>query len=273
MKRVILVFLLSLGLLLPVRASDAPKYIALTFDDGPSGRYTDRLLDGLAERQVHATFFLCGYRVEQYPALTARIAAEGHEIGSHSDAHSFFNALSTPQLCADLAAAEEKLTAAAGQRPTLLRPPGGIFDLEALRQTSCADLPVILWSVDAQDWCRSDSEAIAADIVKQADSGDVILMHDMKDSSVNAALKVIDRLEARGFEFLTVSELAALTCTPLAGGRAYYQFSFAKNASMASRSAATEPWTKAGFPPPRPLRAAFMALVKARRSPSGAATA
>lgn len=273
MKRVILVLLLSLGLLLPVRASDAPKYIALTFDDGPSGRFTDRLLDGLAEREVHATFFLCGYRVEQYPQLAARIAAEGHEVGTHSDAHSFFNTLSTAQLCADLAAAEEKLMAAAGQRPTLLRPPGGIFDLDALRQTGCADLPVILWSVDAQDWRRSDSEEIAADIVRQADSGDVILMHDMKDSSVNAALKVIDRLEARGFEFLTVSELAALSCTPLTGGRAYYQFSFAKNSSTSPRPTATEPCTKAGFPPPRPLRAAFIDLVKARRSPSGAATA
>lgn len=228
MKRIVLVLLVCISFLLPVQASDTPKYVALTFDDGPSGRFTSALLDGLAEREIHATFFLCGYRVDQYPELTARIAAEGHEIGSHSDAHTFFNALSASQLCADLRAADEKITAAAGQGPTLLRPPGGIYDMEVIKSTVCADLPVILWSVDAQDWCRSNSEEIARDIVSKAKSGDIILMHDMKDSSVNAALKVIDRLEANGFEFVTVSELAYLSGTKMEGGSAYYQFSFPK---------------------------------------------
>lgn len=273
MKRIIPILLLSLLLALPEHASGTPKYVALTFDDGPSGRFTDRLLCGLSERGVHATFFLCGYRVEQYPQLAARIAAEGHEIGSHSDAHSFFNAMSLPQLCADLAAAEEKLLVATGQRPTLLRPPGGIYELEALRQTVSADLPVILWSVDAEDWHRSNSAEIAADIISQTRNGDIILMHDMKDSSVNAALQVIDALEARGFHFLTVSELAAMSGTRLHGAHTYYRFSAVKNASISARVAKTAPWTKSAFPPPRPCSARFNSPVKARRSPTRSAIA
>ena len=86
------------------------KYLALTFDDGPSGRYTGALLEGLAEREVHATFFLCGYRVDQFPKLTARIAEEGHEIGVHGDAHKMFPDLSDGELCEDLQAAREKIT-------------------------------------------------------------------------------------------------------------------------------------------------------------------
>ena len=105
MKRWICVVLLCTLCLLPVRAGEAERYLALTFDDGPSGRFTARLLDGLAERGVKATFFLCGYRIDQYPELTARIAAEGHEIGTHGNRHEFFTQLSAEEVCADLAAA------------------------------------------------------------------------------------------------------------------------------------------------------------------------
>ena len=84
--RKILIFLLCLGLACPVYAQQE-RYVALTFDDGPSGRYTRELLDGLAERQVSATFLLCGYRMREYPALTRRIFEEGHEIGLHGFSH------------------------------------------------------------------------------------------------------------------------------------------------------------------------------------------
>ena len=114
MKRMLCVLALLSLCLLPVGAEEGEtKYIALTFDDGPSGRFTTALLDGLAEREVHATFFLCGYRVEQFPTLTARISAEGHEIGSHSDRHQFMNEQSAAGVCADLRAAEETIPQAA----------------------------------------------------------------------------------------------------------------------------------------------------------------
>ncbi len=267
MKKIL--FVLICFLLLPVvRASDTPKYIALTFDDGPSGRITRALLDGLAERQVHATFFICGYRTEQYPQIAKRIADEGHELGVHGDQHTMFSQMSASEVCADLANAMQKIEAASGKKPTLLRPPGGIYDLDVLKQTVCCDLPVILWSVDVEDWHRSNSTAITNEIAAQAKNGDIILLHDTQDSSVNAALKLIDRLQARGFEFVTVSELAQLSCTPLTGNKAYYRFSFAKKASISDFVAATEPCAKVGFPPPRPFSSAFKVRTVSRKSPS-----
>ena len=269
MKRWICVVLLCTLCLLPVRAGEAERYLALTFDDGPSGRFTARLLDGLAERGVKATFFLCGYRIDQYPELTARIAAEGHEIGTHGNRHEFFTQLSVEGVCADLAAASEKIRAATGREPTLLRPPGGLYDAKILRQTVCSELPVVLWSVDPEDWRCTDSDTVTRHIVGAASAGDIILMHDMSDSSVDAALRVIDTLQADGYTFLTVSELAERAGTVLRGGETYYKFSFEKNASIAAREAETEPCTKPGLPPPRPFNEEFSRFDNSRRSPLG----
>ena len=95
MRRIFLLCCCLLGLVLPVEAAESsPKYVALTFDDGPSGRFTRALLDGLAERNVKATFFLCGYRIRQYPELAQRIAEEGHEIGCHGFSHDSMAAMS-----------------------------------------------------------------------------------------------------------------------------------------------------------------------------------
>lgn len=255
LKRWLCLLLLSGMLKTTCYESEQPKYIALTFDDGPSGRYTERLLDGLAEREIHATFFLCGYRVEQYPQLTARIAAEGHEVGNHGDSHAMFTGLSPKAVCEELAAAKEKIMAAGGGTPTVLRPPGGLYDAEVLKQTVCADLPIILWSIDSGDWHRSDSDGIARSIICQAKSGDIILMHDMSDSSVNAALKTVDALEKEGFVFVTVSELAYLSRQTLRGGEVYSRFVFdipSKKATISECVAAAVPCANAGFPPPRP---------------------
>ena len=200
MKR-LLCLLAALAVLLPRGHAAEPRCVALTFDDGPSGALTERLLDGLAARGVHATFFLCGYRIDLYPELAARIAAEGHETGTHGDTHSYFTSMSRAE-----------------------RPPGGLYDAAVLQQTACADLPVILWSVDPEDWHVHDADAVTAHILRHAGPGSVILMHDLTDSSVTAALRVIDALQAQGYEFLTVSELAARSGTALTPGQAYCSF-------------------------------------------------
>lgn len=223
MKR-LLCLLATLAVLLPRGHAAEPRCVALTFDDGPSGALTERLLDGLAARGVHATFFLCGYRIDLYPELAARIAAEGHETGTHGDTHSYFTFMSRAEVCRDLSEARRKLMEATGRAPTLLRPPGGLYDAAVLQQTACADLPVILWSVDPEDWRVHDADAVTAHILRHAEPGSVILMHDLTDSSVTAALRVIDALQAQGYEFLTVSELAARSGTALTPGQAYCSF-------------------------------------------------
>lgn len=224
LRKILLVLgLLPLVGLFGVRSEEG-KFVAITFDDGPSGHFTADLLDGLREREVKATFFLCGYRVEQFPTLTKRIATDGHEIGTHSDAHKFFSEMSPTELCKDLTASMEKLEQITGQKPTLLRPPGGIYDREALKKTTCADLPIILWSVDPDDWCCSCSSTIRDRVLEKVEPGDIILLHDMSDSSVKAALQVIDSLREQGYIFLTVSDLAQRSETELEGGKVYYQF-------------------------------------------------
>lgn len=220
--------LLVLGILpfvglLEVRSEEG-KFAAITFDDGPSGHFTAELLDGLRERKVKATFFLCGYRVDQFPTLTKQIAEEGHEIGTHSDAHRFFSDMSSGELCQDLSASMDKLEKVTGKRPTLLRPPGGIYDREAIKETTCADLPIILWSVDPDDWCCSCSDTVTQRVLSQVKSGDIILLHDMYDSSISAAFRIIDRMKEQGYIFVTVSELAAIRGTELQGGEVYYGF-------------------------------------------------
>ena len=135
MKKIICL-LAALALLLSrpaARASDVPKkYLALTFDDGPSGALTEMLLDGLAERQVHATFFVCGYRIEQFPDTLVRIASEGHEIGLHSSCHDYMQKLDKEAALADLTENMQAVSECCGVRARLFRPPGGLYSPQLL---------------------------------------------------------------------------------------------------------------------------------------------
>lgn len=208
---VLCVFLLAQ----PVRAENA-KYVALTFDDGPSGHYTRQLLDGLKERGAKATFLLCGYRIREYPQETQRILDEGHEIGTHGYSHKNMQELSRRDIAQELMDTEALLPSSCHLR--FLRPPGGCCS-DAVRQVAQArKLAILSWSVDPRDWAVQDSGAIEKEVVKNVTDGDVILLHDMSDSSVTAALRIIDRLSEQGYHFVTASELAALRgCIPKAG--------------------------------------------------------
>lgn len=192
------------------------KYVALTFDDGPSGRYTRQLLDGLRERGVKATFLLCGYRIREYPEETQRILDEGHEIGAHGYSHKNMQELSRRDIAQELIDTESLLPE--GCRIRFLRPPGGCCS-DAVRQVAEArHLAILSWSVDPRDWASQNSQQIAQSVLKNVADGDIILLHDMSDSSVNAALRIIDQLSDQGYAFVTVSQLAALRgCVPKAG--------------------------------------------------------
>lgn len=209
-------------LTLPVSAEGVGKYVALTFDDGPSGRYTDRLLDGLKERGAHATFLLCGYRIKQYPAETQRIIDEGHEIGNHGYSHKNMQQLSRREIAQELMDTQTLLPE--NCRVRFLRPPGGCCS-DAVRQVAEArNLAVLNWSVDPRDWAVQDPAAIEQAVLKHVSDGDVILLHDMSDSSVTAALRIIDHLSEQGYHFVTVSELAALRGVIPKPGKSYSSF-------------------------------------------------
>lgn len=199
-------------------------YVALTFDDGPSGALTEELLDGLRERNARATFFLCGYRMEQYPSALSRYLPEGHELGVHSTVHADLTRLSPEELHQDMGETAEKIYEATGQRPRLMRPPGGAYNEAVEQEAREEELSIILWSVDPRDWASRDAGAVLRTMAVETGNGDIILMHDMSESSVQAALRLVDQLQAEGYEFVTVSELASLGGINLNPGEVYEEF-------------------------------------------------
>lgn len=194
----------SSDLKVEVPQTQEEKLVALTFDDGPRRGTTDLLLDGLKERGVKATFFLVGTQVELAPELVERMAAEGHQLGVHTFDHERVTDLTKEGFLRQVEGTRRRLYELVGERELWLRPPFGI-----LNDNTClwADSPIVLWSVDPEDWKDTDVQRIRSHIVSSAQDGDIILLHDIYPSSVQAALAVIDDLQAQGCRFVTVAEL------------------------------------------------------------------
>ena len=180
------------------------KKIALTFDDGPHPRYTEELLDGLAERNVKATFFLLGQNIEGREEIIRRMAEEGHLIGNHTYYHVDITKLEEEEACREILDTSEKITAITGYPVEYIRPPFGNWDKEL--ECEVMMLP-IFWSVDTLDWTTRNTDQIVQKVVTDIEENDIILMHDSYDSTVKAALRIIDLLQAEGYEFVTVDEL------------------------------------------------------------------
>ena len=217
-----LALVLSVSLMvLPVRAEET-KYVALTFDDGPSGKYTRKLLDGLYDRGVQATFLLCGYRMKDYPDLTQRIVDEGHEIGYHGYTHKNMQTMSRRDIAKELEDSQALLPE--GCQPVFLRPPGGCCS-DAVRQVAqVRNLAILGWSVDPRDWATHDTASVERFVLKNVKDGDIVLLHDMSDSSVKAALDIVDVLLEKDYEIVTVSRLVRIRGVKLKPGRMYNRF-------------------------------------------------
>lgn len=216
-------FILCLLCLYPVTARAAgEKYVALTFDDGPSGKFTRRLLKGLYDREAKATFLLCGYRLKQYPDLAEQLLAEGHEIGIHGYSHGNMKTMTRTEIAKEIMDTEALLPK--NCKAVFVRPPGGCCSDAVMQVARARGLAVLGWSVDPRDWATSDVMAIDAAVVEQVKDGDIVLLHDMTDSSVDAALAIIDHLQAQGFTFVTVSELAKLRREEIKPGILYESF-------------------------------------------------
>ncbi len=187
-----------------VEPGEETKKIALTFDDGPHPRYTEELLDGLAERDVKATFFLLGQNIEGREEIIERMAREGHLIGNHTYYHVDITRLSQREACREILDTSEKITAITGQPVEYIRPPFGNWDKEL--ECEVMMLP-IFWSVDTLDWTTKNEDQIVQKVVTKIEENDIILMHDSYDSTVKAALRIVDLLQAEGYEFVTADEL------------------------------------------------------------------
>lgn len=203
---------------------EAEHYIALTFDDGPTGGeggITERLLDGLKERNARATFFLCGYRVEEFNTMMTRYLAEGHELGNHTMDHKDLPSLSKDGVKAQITENDDLIESFTGSRSTVMRCVGGAYNSTVKEAMAELGLPLIQWSVDTLDWKIRDADHICDEIVDNAKNGDIVLMHDLRECTVEGALRAIDILSERGYAFVTVSELARIQGVELQPGVVY----------------------------------------------------
>ena len=180
------------------------KKIALTFDDGPHPYYTQQLLKGLKERNVKATFFITGQNVEAYPEIVKEIYAEGHLIGNHTYSHIQLTSKNEESFKQEILRTNEAIKEVTGQDTIYVRPPYGSWNKEFEKELNM--FPV-LWTVDPLDWCSSDASRIVRSVCSKAKENDIILMHDQYKTTVTAALKIVDELTQKGYEFVTVDEL------------------------------------------------------------------
>lgn len=201
------------------------KAIALTFDDGPGG-HTERLLDGLAELDAKATFFLLGHRVEKNPEVVKRAYEEGHLIGNHTYDHPRLTLKSVDEAEANIERSAEIIEAVTGEKPIFVRPPHG--DLWAC-QLKSLDYCFINWSVNTFDWDAVSSDEVYERIMKNAEDGAIILLHDTKETTVDAVLRAIPELQKQGYEFVRVDDLLTRNGDELYKGVTYRKCEYGKS--------------------------------------------
>lgn len=201
----------------PADKTEEKKYAALTFDDGPSS-FTDRLLDCLEKNHAKATFFLVGEEVEYFSDEIKRMEDLGCELGNHTYSHTDLTSLSPEDMTAEIAATDNLLLNLTGHGATVVRPPYGSVN-DAVKAT--IGTPMILWSIDTEDWQIQDSQKIADTALSQTEDGSIILMHDIFSTSVDAAEILIPELIRRGYELVTIHELAEIRGIDLRTGITY----------------------------------------------------
>ncbi len=182
--------------------------IALTFDDGPYPKVTGHILDVLEKNGVCATFFVLGSRIEGREDVLTRMEELGCEIGNHSFSHADLTRLSNADCRRELSDTDAEIRRVTGHEASVVRPPYGYYNKAVM---SAADRPLILWTVDTNDWRGKAPGEIADYVIQQAKEGSVILMHDQQTQTADAMEMIIPTLIEEGFRFVTVSELIRLT--------------------------------------------------------------
>lgn len=182
--------------------------IALTFDDGPYPKVTGHILDVLEKNGVCATFFVLGSRIEGHEDMLTRMDELGCEIGNHSFSHADLTRLSKADCQRELSDTDAEIRRVTGHEASVMRPPYGYYNKTVM---SAAERPLILWTVDTNDWRGKAPGEIADYVIQQAKEGSVILMHDQQTQTADAMEMIIPTLIEEGFRFVTVSELIRLT--------------------------------------------------------------
>ena len=187
-----------------VQSEETERKVSITFDDGPHPSYTVQLLDGLKERNVHATFFVTGEHAQANPDIIRRMKEEGHLIGNHTYTHCNLSKLETGEAKKELEQTDTVIEKITGKQPVFARAPYGELPADSEQDLSRI---YIGWTVDPLDWMTEDAGAVVKTVVEEINPGDVILLHDCYPSSVQAAIRIVDLLQGKGYEFVTVDHL------------------------------------------------------------------
>ncbi len=192
--------------------------VSLTFDDGPSEKFTPQILDILKEHGIYATFFLIGDHVLKYPEIARRIVKEGHELGNHTQNHRNIPTLSKLDLIREIIGATSKITEITGVFPDYIRPPRGLYDTRFRKLTTLLGQKIVLWSISSRDWRNGVSEeAVVQNVISKVRNGDIILFHDSgsllhheggdRSATVKALPKIIKKLQSKGLQIVPLKKL------------------------------------------------------------------
>ncbi|WLR42536.1 polysaccharide deacetylase family protein [Bacillus carboniphilus] len=186
------------------------KYIALTFDDGPSPKATPEILRVLDNFNVKATFFMLGSQVEYYPDLAKEVAERGHEIANHTQNHVDLTHLNKESVRKQIVESKQIITDVTGVNPNLIRPPYGAFNRKVEEVASLTNSPLILWSVDSLDWKLLDPSLVSKVVEREAKTNSIVLLHDIHPSTAEALPDILKVLQKDGYQLVTISQLLTL---------------------------------------------------------------
>ena len=194
--------------------------VALTFDDGPYAPVGNRIMDSLEQHNGRATFFVVGSRVPSYQAEIKRMHNNGHEIGNHTYEHKYLNKLNAAQIRSQIDRCNQTVAAVTGEAPALVRLPGGNKNNTVLANIN---QPIIMWNIDTLDWKTRNAASSVQKVLGSVKDGDIVLMHELYTASGDAAVTLIPALTERGYQLVTVSELARFR-GGLSNKGVYYSF-------------------------------------------------
>lgn len=192
--------------------------IALTFDDGPNPDYTQRILDVLTANYSHATFFVVGPNAESFTETLKAISLAGCEIGNHTYNHKDLTTLTAAEVEEQIDKVNRAVKKSTGENTTVIRPPYGAFNDDVLAQLK---EPVILWDLDTEDWDSRNAQKVVEKVLDTVKDGDIVLMHDIYDSTAEAVEILVPKLKEQGYQIVSVSELAKYKGKQLELGKAY----------------------------------------------------
>lgn len=208
MKKIIIVILFILLLNFPFLCKSKEfdsqkKYVALSFDDGPS-KYTKEIVNYLNDNNCNATFFIIGEKISLYKDILLDIINSGNEIGNHTYTHPWLTQLTDEKIINEINNTQNELELLINYKPKLFRPSYGDIN-DKLR--SLINLKTVLWTNDSSDWKYKSYKTIASNVIRQIKENDIILLHDTYKRSYDALKIIIPKLKSMGYEIVTVSDL------------------------------------------------------------------